>query len=249
MGIITVIAVTVLLQLPPAFEPAPATERGRLELTLYPVVPQLTRSAIQPMGSATRLGYRASERVSLFVQPQVSWNVRVAGAPSSSPGDGLVLDWMALGGAELLLFNLPVGRTARWTPVASLAFGWAGSRQLLRPGGGAGVFGDAGQRPVFSGSVGARLSLGKHVVLRAELGDLFFLSTVDRVNGCTGPDLVSIERTLRSGEPSAEAPVSEGCQAWTFNQGDTGEARRATTNPAAQLIHRVGAYLGASALF
>jgi outer membrane beta-barrel protein len=261
-----------------AVEKKQFSDRGRGEVVLYPVAPQINGKFTQHFGTAASLVYHLHENFAFQLTPQFNWasgessfnqelinKVREQAQAATS----LLLVYGLQGGVEVAplygKFAFYQGTLGQFSVVLNAGAGIGDTRMQLRAANSAGpdTFGDAGFK--FLGSVGGgfRVLLGDRFALRLEIRDLIYTARVDSVDGCSASDLSALNNWFRTGfstgVPISSVTVSGGCQTQKFTGADakTGYnfaediplALNLVQSPSSDVLNNVGFYAGVSFLF
>ena len=250
------------------------SDRGRHELALYPVVPQLNGRFTQHGGTALGYTFHLQENFGLQLSPIYNWvahdssfnrelsnGVAQAGqAPSS-----LLLRYGGQLGVELApvygKFVLYEGLLARFQFVINAGAGVASTQHELKPNSASSgpTYGDTGYR--FLGALGGgfRIQIADRFTLRLEARDLIYSARVDRVNGCNQADLTAlvdqrgVDGNLRAVSVTKSCRVSafEGTSARTgYERGnDLVNAKKLTDERASDVLNNFGLYAGFGVVF
>lgn len=239
-------------------EQKPLSGAGRLEVTLFPVVPQLNGLYTQHVGTLGQLTWHVREHFgfSLFsggnwLNRESAFNSELLGSArvESRSASSLLWTWTLQGGVEAEpfygKFAFLESSLVHFSVVVSAGAGVGGTRHQLKPKGTTPeTYGDTGTRFMASVGAGFRLALGKHFAVRLEVRDLVYTARVDQVNGCNGADLSVfrlIDRPL--GPPSAGSRISE------FSNTDGPLAQSLLKRPSSEVVNSLGAYAGVSFVF
>ncbi len=250
------------------------TDKGKHELSLYPVIPQVNGKFTNHWGSALSYTYHLQENFGFQITPQFNWynnesafnqelitKVREQAQAATS----LLLPYGAIAGVEVApiygKFAWYEGSLAQYALVVTGGAGYGMSRHQLKPENEAGpaTFGDTGGR--FLGQVGAgfRVLLGNRFAVRLEVRDIVYTARVDQVNGCDLQDLTEMDRVLRQGRPVTAANTQASCKIAKFDGTDdrTGHNRSADVplalalvkEPSSDVLNLVSFYGGVSFIF
>lgn len=241
-------------------------DRGRHELTLYPVVPQVNGKFTRHLGTAISYQFHLQEHFGLQLSGQYNWvgsesdfNAELIDKvkESAQAASTLLVEWGAYGGFEVKPFYGKFAfykhHLAQFSVVINAGAGVVSTRHQLVPEGRdedglrtVASHGDTGMR--FMGQVGAgfRVQLGERFALRLEVRDLVYTARVDRVNGCSLSDIDSV---IDGG-----SQVSSGCRIEAFEAGGHRNAnlriaRDLIQEPSSDAINLINFYAGASILF
>lgn len=241
-------------------------DRGRHELTLYPVVPQVNGKFTRHLGTGLSYQFHLQEHFGLQLSGQYHWvgaesafNAELIDKvkESAQAASTLLVEWGAYGGFEVKPFYGKFAfyrhHLAQFSVVINAGAGVVKTRHQLVPEGRdadglrtLASHGDTGLR--FMGQVGAgfRVQLGKRFALRLEVRDLIYTARVDRVNGCS---LSDIDTVIDGG-----SQVSSGCRVDAFEAGGHRNAnlriaRDLIQEPSSDAINLINFYAGASVLF
>lgn len=225
---------------------------GRVEVTLYPAVPQLNGLYTQHAGTLAQATWHVREHFGLMIFGGGNWLSRESpfngelisnAAIAAQTASSLLWTWTAMAGVEVTpfygKFALFESGLAQFSVVLNAGAGVGGTRHTLRPEGRqAATYGDTGTRFMAVLGAGFRLAIGRHLAFRLEVRDVVYTARVDRVNGCTADDLG------RGGAPGA------GCSLPSFgSEAEVSIARGLVRTPTSEVLHSVGAYAGVSFLF
>ncbi|MGA9526369.1 MAG: outer membrane beta-barrel domain-containing protein, partial [Myxococcaceae bacterium] len=253
------------------------SDKGKHELTLYPVLAQFNGKFTQHFGSALGYTYHLHENFGLQFTPLFNWanaqspfnaelieKARLTAEPATS----LLLNYGALAGVEVTpiygKFAWYDDTLAQFSLILTGGAGYGTTRLQLKDANNAGpaTFGDAGGR--FLGSVGAgfRVQLGDRFAIRMEVRDVVYTARVDNVNGCSVNDLTWLEGEYRKDsafDPAARGAgkVSTGCQLDKFSGESNGYKRSSdiplaydmVREPTSDVLNLVSFYGGISFLF
>lgn len=227
-------------------------ERGRHELVLYPVAPQLNGLFTQHVGSALSYVYHVHENFGFQVAGQYNWfnddssfnrELLLKLREEAPPATSLLLQWGAQAGVEVTpvygKFAFYQGTLAQFTLVLSGGAGVGSTRHQLRPNvskcDASGcrtlppTFGDTGMKLLGSLGGGLRMQIGDRFAFRLEVRDLVYTARVDRVNGCDAGDLGAMNDLVQTPDKTlaGRVHVGAGCQVEKFDGTDsrTGEPR------------------------
>ncbi|MFT3707962.1 MAG: hypothetical protein QM817_09930 [Archangium sp.] len=250
----------------------PAGIQPRLELLLYPVRAQINPLYTNHVGSSGAVQLRLSDSFAFMISGGYDWfssvspfnaqlveNFRVEEQASQS----LLWTWSTLAGVEVspAFGQLRVGNSGtRFGLFLNGGLGAGGSRHQLIPATelrASPMYGDTGVR--FLGSLGAglRVQLGERLTIRLEVRDVAASGAVSTVNGCSGADLRTIQRSFNLADDFESGSIGSSCRTDAFMDG-SGPSRLAgvssalsltQSNSQAPLIHTVTAALGASFVF
>jgi outer membrane beta-barrel protein len=249
-------------------------DRGRHELTLFPVVPQVNGKFTNHWGTAISYVYHLHENFGFQVTPQFNWyntesafnhelitKVREQAQAATS----LLLPWGAVAGVEVApiygKFAWYENSLAQYSFIVTGGAGYGNTRHQLKPENEAGpaTFGDTGNR--FLGQVGAgfRVQLGNRFAVRLEVRDLVYTAKVDQVNGCDATDLREMRRLIGAGKQVIDAQVSANCQKERFHgvdentehnrSADVPIALSLVSEPSSDVLNLVSFYGGISFIF
>jgi len=252
-----------------------AADRGRGEVVLYPVVPQINGKFTQHYGSAASIVYHLQENFGFQVSAQGNWysnqsdfnqelinKVREQATAATS----LLLVWGVQGGVEVSplygKFAYYEGRLGHFSFVLNAGAGVGGTRMQLRSANAAGPdsYGDTGLK--FLGSIGAgfRVLLGDRFTVRLEVRDLVYTARVDQVNGCNTGDLQNLNNWFQNQSgPITSVPVSGGCNVNRFTGTDSRTSYNYASDiplalnlvqaPSSDVLNNLSVYAGLSFLF
>ena len=248
----------------------PSPERGRHELTAYPVTAQVNGRFNQHFGSALSYTYHAHERLAVQLMPLYNWsagdssftrellsNTRSEASPSSS----LLLRWGAVANVEVSPIYGKFAFYNRWMTqfsfVVSAGAGVGSTQHQLKPTNSEGpsTYGDTGTRLLGQVGAGFRVQFGDHFALRLEARDFFFASSLSQVNGCNVQDLQALEQgyEANSGAPlEGRVNVSHSCRATSFDGSKASNlpsALKLLADPSSDILNILGFYAGVSYVF
>ena len=235
----------------------PYAEQGRVELVLYPVVPQLNGRFTDHLGTLGSVVWHLQENFGLLLTGGGNWLTRESAfnaelatraQVSAQAASSLLWTWGLLGGVEVS----PLYGKFAWfddtllhfSVVISAAAGAGGTRHQLKPAvtrddgsTSPASYGDTGVKFLGSLSLGLRLRLGEHLAVRLEVRDVVYTARVEQVNGCGLQDLQSMEAQLGASLPLESAPVGSGCDLRAFlGRTPGGDARSVDVPLAYQLV-------------
>lgn len=249
------------------------SDKGKHELVLYPVVPQVNGKFTQHFGTALSYVYHLHENFGLQLTPQFNWSNAESGfneelinkvREEAQAASSLLLNWGVLGGVEVTplygKFAYYEDSLAHYSVVLNAGAGYGSTRHQLKPENKAGpaTYGDTGNR--FIGSVGGgfRVLLGNRFAVRLEVRDVVYTAKVDQVNGCSADDLIAMDNKLRGGGSVLSANVSSSCRLDTFD-GQTSSGQNRSTDvplalslvrdPTSDVLNLVSFYGGVSFIF
>ena len=158
--------------------------------------------------------------------------------------------WGLFGAVELEPFlgefTLFQGARARLGFVMSVGAGAGGTRHLLWPATETPAsYGDTGVHFMATAAAGLRFRVGEHFVARFEVRDVAYSAAVDSINGCTEPDLRSLDGRFQLGLDGA---VTAGCRGFAKPH-DAASALSLTRFQSSDILHNVGLALGAGFTF
>jgi outer membrane beta-barrel protein len=250
-------------------EKKPYTNAGRFELAVYPAVLQINGKFTQHFGVGLMFAYHIFENMAVQITPIYNYWNRVSGFnqelidkghQQAQAATALLLQYGAVAGVEITpiygKFAFYQGTLAHFSFVLSAGAGAGSTRIQLQgdqqTGCGPGTdtpdcrtatFGDTGFK--FVGSVGAgfRVLLGDRVAIRLEVRDLIYTARVDKINGCTYEDLVSIY--------SGGNPVNGSCSGEDAfgSVADRNQAQALLKQTSSDVLNNVSFYAGVSFLF
>ena len=226
------------------------TDRGRVELTLYPAAVQVNGKFTQHVGGAMGVTYHLHENFALMAmglwnyfndESPFSNELNEKASVSAHAATSLLLVGGAMAGVEVTPFYGKVafgdGNLVQFSLVVNGAAGAGATRHQLRPTNAAGpaTHGFTGWRFMAEVGGGLRAKLAEHFSLRLELRDILYSATVSTVNGCSAADL------------SGTGAVSPGCSLPAPN--DVPLALALVRNPSSDVLNNLGLYFGASVDF
>jgi outer membrane beta-barrel protein len=199
-------------------EAAKTQDPGRLEFTLYPVVPELNGKFTQHVGTMLQLTWHLRERFGLTLVGGGNWlnrendfnaelvnSARVEAQAASS----FLRTWTAMAGIEVAPFSgtltLLASQLAHFSVVVDAGAGLGRTRRQLKPAGSTpATYEDTGLTFMAEIGAGVRFVIGEHVAVRLELRDVVYTA---RDDGCLGvgsqvPPLLPIP-----GNGTARCPV------------------------------------------
>ncbi len=219
-------------------EAAKTHEVGRLELTLYPVVPELNGTFTQHVGTMLQVTWHLRERFGLTLVGGGNWlnrendfnaelvnSARVEAQAASS----FLRTWTAMAGIEVAPFSGTLtfldSRLARFSVVVDAGAGLGRTRRLLKPAGATpATYEDTGLTFMAEVGAGVRFVIGEHLAVRLELRDVVYTA---RDDGCFGVG--------SQGPPLLPFPGN-------------GNARCRPVRPSSAVINSLGVWVGVSVL-
>ena len=187
-----------------------------VELSLYPVTPQLNGKFTQHVGTFGAATWRVVDRVGVQILGGGNWfnqyaplNEELIGkfglmAPEAS---SLLWTWGLFVGAELeparITLSIFNGQELRAGLVVAAGLGAGGTRRSD----GRDRYFDTGSRFMGNASLGLRLQLARRFTLRFDVRDVLFSSQVITVNGCNIEGLTAGQCDGLTAESEAAAPV------------------------------------------
>ena len=159
---------------------------NKVELSLFPAAVQLNGKFTQTAGTFGAASVRIHEGVSLQVFGGGNWSSRETrftenlvdvARVTATVSESVMLSWAALAGIELepLVGTLSVfGADMKFSLTLGAGIGGGGTSIRLSGAPQHGVYGAGGARFMGMVSSGLRVTIGQHLVLRAEIRDVMF---------------------------------------------------------------------------
>ncbi len=241
------------------------SDRGHLELTLFPLAAQVNGRFTRHVGGAVGVTYHLHENFAVTAMGQ--WNyfnqesgfneeLKVKTSSEVASASSLLVNGGVLAGVEVVPFygKFSVFNRAlvHFSIVLNGMAGAGSTRHSLKPPNAAGpaTYGDTGWRFMASVGGGARVKFADWFSLRLEVRDLLYAAVINTVNGCDRADIKSMNDASLMGRNTAS--VSAGCRQTAFHD-DTGKyttdvslANTLLKTPSSDVLNNVGFYAGVS---
>ena len=230
----------------------------KVEVTLFPAAVQLNGMFTQTAGTFGTVSLRVREGVSLQVFGGGNWLARESkfndelvqkSNLTAQKSNLLAWTWAVLAGLELepLVGTLSVfGAETKFSLTLGAGIGGGGASIRLAGSPQREIYGDAGPRFMGMVSSGLRVTIGQHLVLRAEIRDVMFGTQVTTINGCDGFDVNNWDRSFwPNGTPAVTANACRGFKSSVEAQG----ASSALSKSVGGVAVNIGAYVGAGVVF
>lgn len=234
---------------------------SQFEVTLQPVRVQVNGKFTQHLGTFGTLSWSPRKHFALQLLGGGNWyneesafngelveKFRVEAQAATS----MLWTWGLFGAVELEPFlgelTLLHGPRAHLGFVVSVGAGAGGTRHQLKPVSDTpATYGETGVRFMATAAAGLRFRVGEHFVARFEVRDVGYSAAFSSLNGCTGTDLITLDRSLRIRDPGTP-PVGPDCRTFD-NPNDVQVGLSLSRNQSTDIIHNLGLALGAGFTF
>ena len=231
----------------------------KVEVTLFPAAVQLNGQFTQTAGTFGTVSLRLREGVSLQVFGGGNWLAReskfndelVAIARAEGPlAKKVPWTWAVLSGLELEPFAgtlFVFGTETRFSLTLGAGLGVGGTLVRIQGSADPAVgYGDAGTRIMGTVASGLRVTIGKHLVLRAEIRDVLYGTQLTTINGCDAYEVSTWNARLDAG--ITPYSLSDRCTGFASATAASGAKSALATSHGGVAVN-IGAYLGAGVVF